>query len=98
MQQIDAAVLNSILTNVAMKAAFGSVAFVPACVLFRGRGLRCLCGGLGIGFGAGLGWAQGDLHMRHPSLVPMPKSFEDEFQKLKASVLDCQIARWLSQR
>lgn len=23
----------------------------------------------GIGFGAGFGWAQGDLHLRHPDLV-----------------------------
>ncbi|CAE7530142.1 unnamed protein product, partial [Symbiodinium pilosum] len=55
-----------------------------------GKGVRCLCGGVGIGFGAGLGWAQGDMHLRHPNLVPMP-SLDNELrrlQTLKASVAE----------
>mmetsp|Transcript_1750 Transcript_1750/g.3701 ORF Transcript_1750/g.3701 Transcript_1750/m.3701 type:complete len:96 (+) Transcript_1750:64-351(+) len=78
--------VESLLTNVAVKAALGSLAIIPGCIVFRGKGLRCLCGGLGIGFGAGFGWAQGDLHLRHPDLVPMPQSFSKEMERLKASM------------
>mmetsp|Transcript_105320 Transcript_105320/g.339344 ORF Transcript_105320/g.339344 Transcript_105320/m.339344 type:complete len:129 (-) Transcript_105320:115-501(-) len=81
---IDGALVSSMLTNVAVKAAFGSLAFIPGCVVFRGAALRCLCGGLGMGFGAGMAWTQADLHLRHPELVPMPASLTSEAERMKA--------------
>eukprot|EP00440_Ansanella_granifera_P073495 gb/GFBE01079750.1/.p1 GENE.gb/GFBE01079750.1/~~gb/GFBE01079750.1/.p1 ORF type:complete len:104 (+),score=21.74 gb/GFBE01079750.1/:1-312(+) len=83
---VDAALVNSLLTNVLIKASVGSLAFIPGCVAFRGRGMRILCGGLGAGFGAGMAWAQGDMHLRHPDLVPLPKSLPEEMEQLQASL------------
>mmetsp|Transcript_32989 Transcript_32989/g.102340 ORF Transcript_32989/g.102340 Transcript_32989/m.102340 type:complete len:105 (+) Transcript_32989:65-379(+) len=82
---LDGVVINRLLTNVFMKAALGSLAFIPGCVLFRGTGLRCLCGGAGIGFGAGAAWTQGDLYLRHPQMVPLPQTFAVELEQLKDS-------------
>mmetsp|Transcript_96754 Transcript_96754/g.216788 ORF Transcript_96754/g.216788 Transcript_96754/m.216788 type:complete len:104 (-) Transcript_96754:125-436(-) len=80
---VDGVVINRLLTNVFLKAAVGSLAFIPGCVLFRGRGMRCLCGGVGMGFGAGAAWMQGDMYLRHPQMVPMPQTFLVEMAQLK---------------
>uniref|UniRef100_A0A7S1SAL7 Uncharacterized protein n=1 Tax=Alexandrium catenella TaxID=2925 RepID=A0A7S1SAL7_ALECA len=80
---IDSVLINRFLTNVFVKATLGSLAFIPACVLFRGKGMRCLCGGAGMGFGAGAAWMQGDLYLRHPQMVPMPQTFLAEMAQLK---------------
>eukprot|EP00930_Biecheleria_cincta_P084616 TRINITY_DN74066_c0_g1_i1.p2 TRINITY_DN74066_c0_g1~~TRINITY_DN74066_c0_g1_i1.p2 ORF type:complete len:107 (+),score=24.84 TRINITY_DN74066_c0_g1_i1:73-393(+) len=85
--------IDGLLSNVAIKAALGSLAFIPACVVFKGTRMRFLTGGLGMGFGAGIAWAQSDLHLRHPQQVPMPKSLPDELADMKAS-LEGQASAW----
>uniref|UniRef100_A0A7S4SWK0 Uncharacterized protein n=1 Tax=Alexandrium monilatum TaxID=311494 RepID=A0A7S4SWK0_9DINO len=80
---LDCDVIDRLLTNVLLKAALGSLAFIPGCVLFRGAGMRCLCGGMGMGFGAGAAWTQGDLYLRHPHMVSMPQTFVAELAQLK---------------
>mmetsp|Transcript_5851 Transcript_5851/g.8303 ORF Transcript_5851/g.8303 Transcript_5851/m.8303 type:complete len:105 (-) Transcript_5851:269-583(-) len=83
---IDSVVLQSMLTNVAFKTAFGCVAFIPALMMFRGAAMRCVFGGMGMGIGAGRAWAEADMHVRHPELVPMPESFQKEVEKYQTCV------------
>mmetsp|Transcript_118844 Transcript_118844/g.332808 ORF Transcript_118844/g.332808 Transcript_118844/m.332808 type:complete len:106 (+) Transcript_118844:80-397(+) len=83
---VDARTVDFLLRNVAVKATIGSLAFVPACIIFRGRSMRCLCGGLGMGFGAGLAWTQGDLFIRRPGVVPIPRDTFTEIADARAAV------------
>mmetsp|Transcript_111395 Transcript_111395/g.239951 ORF Transcript_111395/g.239951 Transcript_111395/m.239951 type:complete len:95 (+) Transcript_111395:76-360(+) len=83
----DSKQINGLLTNIAVKGLIGSLAFVPACVVFRTTALRCTCGGMGMGFGAGFAWAQSDIHVRHPNLVAMPQSFPEEMGRLQACAM-----------
>ena len=48
----------SVMLNAAEKAAFGSLLFIPGCLLFKGRGMRFASGGLGVGLGLGTAWTQ----------------------------------------
>mmetsp|Transcript_75515 Transcript_75515/g.179377 ORF Transcript_75515/g.179377 Transcript_75515/m.179377 type:complete len:105 (-) Transcript_75515:172-486(-) len=82
-QQVDAVVLNSLLTNALERALLGSLCFIPGCVLFRRPALRWLTTGVGIGFGLGTAWTEGDLWLRHPEMVTMPASLSDEMTRIK---------------
>ncbi|CAK0806699.1 unnamed protein product [Prorocentrum cordatum] len=69
---VDGELLGNLMANVLAKAAVGSLAIIPGCILFRGAAMRALCGGAGFGFGAGVGWTQGDYYVRHPAIAPYP--------------------------
>eukprot|EP00929_Paragymnodinium_shiwhaense_P045075 TRINITY_DN23073_c0_g1_i1.p3 TRINITY_DN23073_c0_g1~~TRINITY_DN23073_c0_g1_i1.p3 ORF type:complete len:111 (-),score=21.25 TRINITY_DN23073_c0_g1_i1:213-545(-) len=79
---VDGAMVSSLVANAAWKATLGSLVFIPAMVLFKGRGMRCLCGGMGIGFGAGAAWTHADLFIRYPGAVPAPETMTEKILRL----------------
>merc|ERR1719217_14062 len=78
----DGALVSSLVANAAWKATLGSLAFIPAMVLFKGRGMRCLCGGMGIGFGAGSALMHADLYYRYPNAIPPPETMTEKILRL----------------
>merc|ERR1712224_1005910 len=70
---VNTDVLSTLLMNVGVKASLGALAFLPALVIFGGKGMRCTMGGMGIGFGAGFAACQADFHLKHPAVVPLPE-------------------------
>mmetsp|Transcript_8816 Transcript_8816/g.15838 ORF Transcript_8816/g.15838 Transcript_8816/m.15838 type:complete len:105 (-) Transcript_8816:76-390(-) len=80
---VDSAVINSLLTHALEKALLGSLLFIPGMVVFRRPALRWLSGGIGIGFGLGQAWTQGDLWLRHPEMVSMPVGLAEEAQRIQ---------------
>lgn len=81
---LDTATVDRLFTNVGEKAVVGALAAgLPAFLLFRrGAAIRGMpvaraCTLLGAGFGAGIAWQQGDLYVRHPTLVPPPPTAQE---------------------
>merc|ERR1719422_1784358 len=74
---------NCLACNVVKKGAVGALAFIPAVMLFkRGKSFRPLIGGTGIGFGLGMGFVENRLFLKHPNLVPMSGTFQEEAARL----------------
>mmetsp|Transcript_1409 Transcript_1409/g.3829 ORF Transcript_1409/g.3829 Transcript_1409/m.3829 type:complete len:105 (+) Transcript_1409:73-387(+) len=80
---VDSAVVNSLLTHALEKALLGSLLFIPGMVVFRRPALRWMTGGVGIGFGLGQAWTQGDLWLRHPEMVRMPVGLAEEVKRIQ---------------
>jgi len=78
--------------NMLMKGGLGLMAFIPAAVLFRGRGSRNFVTAAGFGFGCGVAFQQSRTFLAHGEQVqPLPKSFGEElgcWQKMVLSYRD----------